>query len=325
MHASGILEVNSPLTICLDIPQHARPELETHSTSSHSSVPSPKNVHTSIDSSVGTDTARSIGSSLVRLLTEPETASIESIRVQAFARLPIGARSLRLGSQDGRSHYHLDGEQRDAAARIASRFHLSGCYMKIGKGITHTYSIASHGVIECSRAHPPIERSACATWEDMHKQILREGRHFPPVKGDPVQWLKSIGYDETELEQVAATKPSFSDELELVETNDDDHHGTSKALSSRLGSLRPRWVPAALSEVLSKTVDLAMPVPPNGATHSTSTKEIDGPCFCPLPFDVELHQLEGGQRFLLDTHRLLAPDSVWIAKCKVDPTFAPRI
>lgn len=42
------------------------------------------------------------------------------------------------------------------------------------------------------------------------------------------------------------------------------------------------------------------------------SKSALSPSVAPLPFDVEVHQLESGQRMVLDTHRLLIPDVSWI-------------
>jgi len=44
-----------------------------------------------------------------------------------------------------------------------------------------------------------------------------------------------------------------------------------------------------------------------------------------LPFDVEVHQMPTGHRMVLDTHRLLMPDTSWIRWMRTDPDAAPMV
>ena len=45
----------------------------------------------------------------------------------------------------------------------------------------------------------------------------------------------------------------------------------------------------------------------------------------PLPFDVEVHQLMNGKRMVLDTHRLLIPDLVWIRWMRTSAASMPKV
>lgn len=91
-------------------------------------------------------------------------------------------------------------------------------------------------------------------------------------------------------------------------------HGSSGTgtMLQRLGPYPPVRLARGLAETLVQTgVDLSCPALPRRVMHASATTAVAKPVYCHLPFDVELHQGDAGQRFLLDTHRLLCPDAVF--------------
>lgn len=112
---------------------------------------------------------------------------------------------------------------------------------------------------------------------------------------------------------------------------DDDfkHQRGSEAASTEIADQTLSKMDMELAKAVNAAIDssgicLDYRKPKPDMKHVVASGPGDVPVLMRLPFDVEVHQLDSGQRVVLDTHRLLIPDVAWMDWMESDEA-KPRV
>ena len=104
-----------------------------------------------------------------------------------------------------------------------------------------------------------------------------------------------------------------ADELEkIVRVCDPDSINLTELAKERLPEEEVELAVTVLSAIKSSGVNLDYRRPQISVRHRIDHPAGTQKTLLRLPFDVEVHQLTNGSRVVLDTHRLLIPDVVWM-------------
>lgn len=262
------------------------------------------------------------------------------IRVQVFARVDVRSfkeddmatwesTTLRVGSCDGGKTMHVDDTQsEDVIDELQYQFFLSTYTRKVERRIAHRTLCVERPAVPTDDLDEPLAQPAPMTSQEcslpasgagLGAPVASSGSSYPAGTSSlPVMDLLSRhGLEAIVLEYIRNAIGECLSEEALdrkrqkplrvgVLGNDYVAEQAKKAVQSS-----GFWLdPVARSQQLTRHVVKA------SGPHAMSL---------PLPFDVEVHQLDDGRRLVLDTHRLLLPDILWMDWASTHIDAKPRV
>ena len=239
------------------------------------------------------------------------------IRVQVYARVAVRGgedTTLRVGSSDGRKTMHVDDEQtEDVVKPLAEHFYLGPCAHLASMAIKHYYLKAGRAT------HAALSVAVEGGGEDaMSSESPEESGKLPEESGELPDVVTFLDY---------MVGDKDDDWVEVKSTIEgDDRSKFRRDVGFDPITLKQIADAKVITPIIDAAgVDLSHRVDMRPIEHTVEVRKVEESIESPLPFDVEVHQLESGQRMVLNTHRLLIPDVKWIDWMWTDPAARPRV